>query len=95
MRDLLGASDERRVAALADMFRRYGYERTEAFTRARVLYYMQLGYDVAPLDEPAEVRLSMVPHYLEVFTGQQASQVEIDEFGAYARQFWKRKGAGE
>ena len=94
VRELLGASDERRVAALADMFRRYGYEQTDAFTRARVLYYMQLGYDVAPLDEPAEVRLSMVPHYLEVFTGRTASQEEIDELGAYARRFWAGKETG-
>ena len=94
MRAIKETPDEPDVAALADMFRRYGYEQTDAFTRARVLYYMQLGYDVAPLDEPAEVRLSMVPHYLEVFTGRTASQEEIDEFGAYARRFWAGKETG-
>lgn len=40
VRRVLELSDTQRVQALASMFRRFGYDGTEAFVRARVLYYM-------------------------------------------------------
>ncbi len=92
VRALLAASDARRVEALRAMFARFGYDGVEALTRARVLYYMQLGYDTAPMHEPVEQRLAMVPHYLRVFTGAEPRADEIEEFTAYARRCW---GAGE
>ena len=88
VRRILDQSDARRLAALTAMFERYGYEPTEALTRARVLYYMQLGYDLAQPEEPTAFRLSLVPHYLLVFTGQPGTPEEIAEFAAYARRFW-------
>lgn len=91
-RHLLDRSDAARVAALTQMFERFDYAPMEALTRARVLYYMQLGYDMAQLDEPVEQRLSMVPHYLRVFTGQEPLPDEIEAFSAYARTFWARPG---
>ncbi len=88
VRQLLERSDARRVDALGDMFARFGYPDPEAVIRARVLYYMQLGYDSAQLGEPPEIRLAMVPHYLRVFTGREPLSHEIDDFNAYARSFW-------
>jgi AcrR family transcriptional regulator len=88
VRGLLEASDTRRVEALREMFTRFGYGGAEALTRARVLYYMQLGYDTAGLNEPAEARLTMVPHYLRVFTGVEPRAREIEEFNVYARRYW-------
>lgn len=88
VRRMLDQSDARRLAALRAMFIRFDYDETEAETRARVLYYMQLGYDLAQMNEPLEVRLSMVPHYLYVFTGVVPRPEEIVEFSAYAKQFW-------
>lgn len=85
VRRLLDQSDGQRVTALTDMFIRFGYNAPEAQTRARVLYYMQLGYDFAQLGEPPEARLEMVPNYLFVFTGRHARPEEIEEFAAYAR----------
>ena len=49
MTGVLDASDTRRLSALTDMFARFDYEQLEAVTRARVLYYMQMGYEDARL----------------------------------------------
>ena len=86
---MLDQSDARRLEALHAMFARYGYSEIEAETRARVLYYMQIGYDLAQLNEPIELRLSMVPHYLYAFTGIEPKSEEVEEFSAYSLRFWK------
>ena len=65
-----------------------GYARSEALTRARVLYYMQVGYDFAQLGESIEDRIARVPEYLLVFTGQQPLPGETEEFASYARRIW-------
>ena len=83
VRAVLHASEEARIAAIKAMFERHGYEEMEALTRARILYYMQNGYNDADLREPLEQRMKMVPHYLFGFTGKRATQEEIDDFAAY------------
>lgn len=82
---ILKAGDDARLAALTDMFTRFDYPTLEATARARVIYYMQLGYDDANLGETLEDRLSMVPGYLVAFTGRAASKAEIAAFATYAR----------
>ena len=52
--------------------------------RARVLYYMQIGYYALDLREPIEARLALTPHYLEAFTGVAPSEAEVAAFRAYA-----------
>ena len=88
VRKILDQSDAHRIEALTTMFERYDYAPVEALTRARVLYYMQLGYDLAELNETMEQRLAMVAHYLFVFTGQKPLAQEIEDFGDYARKYW-------
>ncbi len=83
VRRVLDRSDQTRLDTLAAMFARHGYGDHEATIRARVLYFMQLGYDLADLNETSRERLSNVPMYLFAFTGQQAAQSEIDDFTAY------------
>jgi len=95
VRRILDQSDARRLEALTAMFARFGYEHVEAVTRARVLYYMQLGYDLAQLGEPAAFRLSLVPHYLYVFTGQKPRDDEVAEFEDYARRHWGEADTGD
>lgn len=90
VRARLEASDRRRVAALTDMFMRYGYSPYEAGTRAKVLYFQQIGYDLAGLQEDSELRLGQVAGYLSVFTGVAASRQELEEFEAYCRSFWQQ-----
>ena len=66
------------------LFLRFGYEDGDAFVRARVLYYMQIGYYALELHEPIETRLNLTPHYLKAFTGVDPNQAEIEAFRAYA-----------
>ncbi len=89
VRRALDQSDARRLEALCAMFTRYGYTEVEAETRARVLYYMQIGYDLAQLNEPISARIAMVPQYLYVFTGVEPRDEEVEEFSAYSRAHWE------
>ncbi|WP_089997238.1 TetR/AcrR family transcriptional regulator [Cognatiyoonia koreensis] len=83
VRRVLDHSDRRRVDALAAMFARFGFP--DAVVRARVLYYMQTGYDDATLAESLEERIAQVPAYLYVFTGQHPQPGEVEALAAYAR----------
>lgn len=88
VRSLLDRSDARRVEAFTLMFLRYGFPDLEAMTRAKVLYYMQLGYDMAEPNESHAHRLEMTPHYLKVFTGQEPSDEEMEEFSIFTKKYW-------
>ncbi|MEM1233181.1 MAG: helix-turn-helix domain-containing protein [Pseudomonadota bacterium] len=85
VRARVAAADARTCAALAAMFTRHGYPAQEALIRARVLYYMQLGYDAAELGESWEERLANVPHYLLAFTGRAPRPEVVEDFARYAR----------
>ena len=84
VRRVLDLSDARRVAALTVMFERYGFDPMEAMTRARILYYMQNGYNAADLNETLDERLALVPYYLLGFTGQHPRPEEIEELRQYS-----------
>lgn len=73
----LHASDAERVEALSQMFGRFDYPPSEAITRARVLYYMQLGYFDAELNEPMVERQKFTSDYILTFTGLRPSAAEI------------------
>lgn len=83
---ILSRSDQTRVEALTEMFVRYNYREVEALTRARILYFMQLGYNIAELNETLEERLTLIREYILGFTGVEASKEELDTFAAYVRQ---------
>ncbi len=84
VRKALDRSDRVRTEALKALFVRFGYEDGDAFVRARVLYYMQIGYYALDIREPMEARLKLTPHYLKAFTGVDPRGAEIDAFRAYA-----------
>jgi hypothetical protein len=83
VRKALDYADRVRTEAVKALFVRFGYEDEDAFVRARVLYYMQIGYYALDLRE-IETRLNLTPHYLKAFTGVDPNQDEIDAFRAYA-----------
>ena len=85
VRAVLHASEDARIAAIQAMFQRHDYPEIEALTRARILYYMQNGYNDADLQEPLEQRMKMVPHYIYGFTGRHALPREIEDFRAYCQ----------
>ncbi|MEO1548941.1 MAG: TetR/AcrR family transcriptional regulator [Pseudomonadota bacterium] len=86
VRAALDASDARRLDALQEMFARYGYAPTDALVRARVLYYMQIGYNAAELNEPMERRITLNPYYVACFSGQDPTAPDLAAFAAFARQ---------
>lgn len=80
VRRLVDRADEARIAAITSMFRRHGYGDPEAFIRARVLYYMQVGYYALDVHEPMDRRLSFIDSYVKSFTGEEAADEELDRF---------------
>src|ERR1700722_6129980 len=83
-RKALDRADRVRTEATKALFVRFGYEDEDAFVRARVLYYMQIGYYALDLREQIEARLNLTPHYLKAFTGVGPSEAEVDAFLAHA-----------
>lgn len=80
----LTASDTQRLTALQLMFERFDYPTLEATARARILYYTQIGYDDAKLNEPMETRNKLTPAYLIGFTGKTPSDREVADLRDYA-----------
>lgn len=85
VRTILQQSEARRLDALREMFERFDYPELEAIARARILYYMQIGYDDAQLGETMEARSTLVPAYLVGFTGQQPKPREVEALRAFAK----------
>ena len=91
VRRILDVSDQTRLEAIAQMFARHGYGDQDSKTRARILYYMQIGYYAADLQEPLEQRFAHLPGYLSGFTGREPRPHEIEDFLAFARSKQERK----
>jgi AcrR family transcriptional regulator len=80
VRGAIDQADNDRLSAIRDMYRRHGYDEEDAFIRARVLYYMQIGYYVLDVKEPVEARVSHLAAYLRSFTGQEPDVVDVAHF---------------
>jgi AcrR family transcriptional regulator len=85
VRRLIDRADEERLAAIRAMYRRHGHDEEDAFIRARVLYYMQIGYYVLDVKEPMETRLSHLEAYLRAFTGREPTAAQIKRFRDFTR----------
>ena len=55
--------------AIATMFRRHGFPDQDAFIRARIVYYMQIGYYSVDLREALRARIANLAAYVRAFTG--------------------------
>lgn len=86
VRKIIDQADEERVGAIRDMFVRHGYEQEDAFVRARVLYFMQIGYYSLELNEPMDSRLSHLRGYLRSFTGHEPSEEDVRDFSRYVEE---------
>lgn len=78
----MAQADQDRIAAITALFRRFGYDDTEADTRARTLYLTQVGYIALKSNESLEVRMSRIPLYVLTFAGREASAAEVSAFRA-------------
>ncbi len=63
-------ADDARVKAIADLFARDGYAATEAFIRARIIYFTQVGYHALGIHETLAERFSYIESYFTGFTGR-------------------------
>ncbi|MEM7528134.1 MAG: TetR/AcrR family transcriptional regulator [Pseudomonadota bacterium] len=93
LRAVLERSDTDRVAAIAALFERHGTPAGEAVIRARIVYYMQIGYYALDYVEPLEARLAAVPGYLLGFTGQEPVPGEVAALADYARRHARGESA--
>jgi AcrR family transcriptional regulator len=73
-------ADAARMDALARMFIRFGHDEVVADVRARTTYLVQIGYISMQAREDVALRMKRIPHYISIFTGQNAQQRELDRF---------------
>ncbi|MFW8594416.1 TetR/AcrR family transcriptional regulator [Cribrihabitans neustonicus] len=78
----LDQADAQREAALTAMFARFGYAQEEALLRARTMLYTQTGYIAMQVHESRELRISLMPGWVKVFSGKPPSQRDLDRFHA-------------
>lgn len=81
--DIIHAADDERVEAMRQMFLRHGYGEDDAFVRARVLYFQQIGYYSLEIVEPMSNRLSLVRAYVRSFTGLEPLDGEVEAFAVW------------
>lgn len=62
-------ADRRRIALLADIYRRFGYADEAAFVRARIAYFHQVGYYALRITESRAERRRLKPLYYEGLLG--------------------------
>jgi len=84
VRQRIDAADAARLAAISAMFERFGFPAYDADTRARILYFMQLGYHALELREPMAARMSRLEGYLRGFTGTEPDPKVLAEFREFA-----------
>ena len=61
--------DNHRIEILQRIFKDLGYAENEAFIRARITYFHQVGYYTLGLDESKEARRGLLPDYVDALTG--------------------------
>jgi AcrR family transcriptional regulator len=64
-------ADQSRISALTTAFERHGFAPEDADARARILYFMQLGYHALEIREDKDTRMSRLAPYIRGFTGQE------------------------
>ncbi len=77
---ILEKADQQRIAAIAAMFTRFGYNDEQADIRAHTIYYSKVGYISMMVDEPRLERMKRMPGYVETYTGHLPSDSEMKRF---------------
>lgn len=89
VRSIVGQADDQRVEALSKMFKRYGYEDEDAFIRARILYFTQIGHYTLEVQETQAIRLTHVRSYLRGFSGVEPEAEEIERLEKFVHLYGK------
>lgn len=80
IRNEVDDADNERVQGITNFFERYDYPMPQAFIRARVIYFAQIGFYALDVKEPLTTRASYTEAYFEAFTGQQLDPQEAEAF---------------
>lgn len=78
----LDLADAKRAKALFDMFKKFGYDDAQAQARSMTVIYTQIGYISMEVHENQVERISRMPDYIAVFTGETPSHSEFERFKA-------------
>lgn len=78
--DEVQRADTQRLAALCDMFQRYGFDPVAADVHARTIYLVQIGYISMQTQESLEIRMQRIPEYVKTFTGEYPKRNELERF---------------
>lgn len=73
-------ADATRIGSLTNMFGRFGCAPLPADVRARTVYLTQIGYISMQTKEDLSTRMSRIPDYVEIFTGQAPQERELERF---------------
>lgn len=84
VRERIDHADAKRLEAVTAMFIRHEYDQSEADVRARVLYFMQLGYHALVDYEPMEERMKRMEGYLVSFSGRDVDPQDYADFVKFA-----------
>lgn len=76
----LAEADEVRIQALTQPFLRHNYPPLAARIRAQTVYMTQIGYISMRTVESRDLRLTRIPDYVLVFTGQTPTEAELHGF---------------
>ena len=82
IRAAVEAADNTRIEAITDLFKRFGTAMPEAFVRARVIYFAQVGYYALDIEEPMAERVSYLEAYFTCFTGRSMDPDKAAAYGA-------------
>lgn len=80
LRSRLDQADQTRIAALTTAFLRHEFTLEDADARARILYFMQLGYHALEVQEDKDTRMSRLAAYIRGFTGQDPDPTAMAAF---------------
>lgn len=84
VRQAVDNADAARVDVIASLYRGFGYAMPEAFVRARVIYFGQIGYYALDLDESLAERMANLEAYYLCFTGV---PIDPEAAKAYRRRY--------
>lgn len=86
IRARLDDADANRITALTTSFAYHGYAPADADARARIVYFMQLGYHALEVHEDMNTRMSRLEPYIRGFTGQEPDKTALTAFLDYVKQ---------
>lgn len=78
VKEVVEKVDDRRIQALSGLFAEMGENKEEAFIRARIYYFHQIGYYTIGLKETQEQRRAYLPIYFKQLIGREMPEDLFD-----------------